>query len=138
GGRPACPGARDDRSCIPDRDGVCFVSSFGKRDKRDTGPIITHPRGTPVMEPNRPDAPAPQAAGLYDRVRGATEAVRARITSVPQVGLILGSGLGGFADGLGHATAIDYGEIPHFPRSAIEGHRGRRLVGRRARRPRLA
>jgi purine-nucleoside phosphorylase len=84
------------------------------------------------MEPSRPDAPAPQAAGLYDQVRAATEAVRARLTFAPQVGLILGSGLGGFADGFAHATAVDYSEIPHFPRSAIQGHRGRLVIGERA------
>jgi purine-nucleoside phosphorylase len=76
--------------------------------------------------------PRPAAAGLYDRVRAAAEAVRARIPAAPQVGLILGSGLGGFADGFAHATAIDYGDVPHFPRSHVVGHRGRLVIGERA------
>lgn len=68
---------------------------------------------------------------LYDRVHAAAQAVRAVTDSVPQVGLILGSGLGGFADSLEHATAIDYPDIPHFPRSHVVGHRGRLVLGSR-------
>jgi purine-nucleoside phosphorylase len=70
--------------------------------------------------------------GLYDRIRAAAQAVRARCAIAPQVGLILGSGLGGFADGLHGATAIDYGDIPYFPLSLVVGHRGRLVVGERA------
>ena len=68
---------------------------------------------------------------LYDRVHAAAQAVRERGTLVPQVGLILGSGLGAFADGLEHATSIDYGEIAHFPRSHVQGHKGRLVLGTR-------
>ena len=68
---------------------------------------------------------------LYDRVQAAAQAVRERGTLVPQVGLILGSGLGAFADGLEHATSIDYGEIAHFPRSHVQGHKGRLVLGTR-------
>jgi purine-nucleoside phosphorylase len=85
-----------------------------------------------VREPLPASAADPAAAGLYDRVRAATEAVRARISAAPQVGLILGSGLGGFADGLSPATAIDYGEVPYFPRSHVAGHKGRLVIGERA------
>jgi purine-nucleoside phosphorylase len=53
-------------------------------------------------------------------------------TTAPQVGLILGSGLGGFADGLARATAIDYADVPHFPRSHVAGHKGRLVIGERA------
>ena len=68
---------------------------------------------------------------LYDRVQEAARAIRARTDVVPQVGLILGSGLGGFADGLEHATAIDYGDLPYFPRSHVVGHKGRLVLGTR-------
>jgi purine-nucleoside phosphorylase len=70
--------------------------------------------------------------GLYDEIQAAAAAVRARASVAPQVGLILGSGLGGFADGLAGATAIDYADIPGFPRSHVAGHRGRLVVGERA------
>jgi purine-nucleoside phosphorylase len=69
---------------------------------------------------------------LYDRVQAAAAAVRAKIKTVPQVGLILGSGLGAYADKLDHAERLDYGEIPGFPRSHVVGHAGRLVVGERA------
>jgi purine-nucleoside phosphorylase len=69
---------------------------------------------------------------LYDRVRTATQTVRTRSPGVPEVGLILGSGLGAFADGLAQPTVIDYGDIPYFPRSHVVGHKGRLVLGERA------
>lgn len=76
----------------------------------------------------RPDT---EASTLYDRVEAAAQAVRARTSIVPQVGLILGSGLGGFADSLAAPVAIDYGDLPGFPRSHIVGHKGRLVLGSR-------
>ena len=69
---------------------------------------------------------------LYDRVQGAAAAVRARTPVVPQVGLILGSGLGAYGDKLESATRIDYADIPHFPQSHVVGHKGCLVVGERA------
>jgi len=69
---------------------------------------------------------------LYDQIHAAVDAIRARGAESPQVGLILGSGLGGFADGFQRATTIDYAEIPHFPRSNVPGHSGRLVIGERA------
>ena len=69
---------------------------------------------------------------LYDRVQAAAQAIRARTDVVPQVGLILGSGLGGFADRLERPLAIEYGDIPHFPQSHVVGHHGRLVIGTRA------
>ncbi len=69
---------------------------------------------------------------LYDRVQSAAAVVRARIGArAPRVGLILGSGLGGFADRLDDAVAIPYGELPGFPASKVHGHAGRLVVGNR-------
>jgi purine-nucleoside phosphorylase len=72
---------------------------------------------------------------LYERVQAAAAAVRARCGGrVPQVGLILGSGLGAYAEKLtdgGEAVAIDYADIPGFPRSHVVGHAGRLWLGRR-------
>jgi purine-nucleoside phosphorylase len=70
--------------------------------------------------------------GTYDRLQAAVRAVRARHAAAPEVGLVLGSGLGDYADGLANATAIDYADIPHFPTSHIVGHRGRLVLGERA------
>jgi purine-nucleoside phosphorylase len=69
---------------------------------------------------------------LYERVLAATAAVQRATAVVPQVGLILGSGLGGYADKLATARHIDYAEIPHFPRSQVPGHKGRLVLGERA------
>ncbi|MCL2368816.1 MAG: purine-nucleoside phosphorylase [Oscillospiraceae bacterium] len=50
---------------------------------------------------------------------------------LPKVGMILGSGLGGYADKLEDAIQIPYGEIPGFLQSTVEGHRGQLVVGKR-------
>lgn len=71
------------------------------------------------------------AMSLYDRVHEAVAAVRARHAAPPQIGLILGSGLGGFADKLEDPTAIAYGELPHFPHSHVVGHAGKLVLGTR-------
>lgn len=68
-------------------------------------------------------------ASLHDRVYAAAQLVRERSDFVPQVGLILGSGLGAFAETLEKSVAIDYGDIPYFPRSHVVGHKGRLILG---------
>ncbi|MCM3040211.1 purine-nucleoside phosphorylase [Paenibacillus motobuensis] len=47
----------------------------------------------------------------------------------PEVGLILGSGLGILADHIEQAVSISYADIPHFPQSTVEGHAGELLIG---------
>jgi purine-nucleoside phosphorylase len=59
----------------------------------------------------------------------ALSAIRARDPRVPDVALILGSGLGALADELADAVAIPFGEIPGFPAAAVAGHRGRLVMG---------
>ena len=48
----------------------------------------------------------------------------------PKIGLVLGSGLGGFADSLSDAAVIPYSEIPSFPQSTAIGHAGRMVIGK--------
>ena len=62
---------------------------------------------------------------LEARLQSATEAIRRRMDSPPRVGLILGSGLGDFADTLPHRLEIPTSEVPHYPAATVEGHRGR-------------
>jgi purine-nucleoside phosphorylase len=69
---------------------------------------------------------------LYTRVQSAVASVKSRTSIVPQVGLILGSGLGAYGDKLDHATRIPYGDIPHFPQSHVVGHKGCLVLGERA------
>ena len=70
-------------------------------------------------------------SGLYERVQEAAAAVAKHVTAPPQVGLILGSGLGGYADKLADPVALDYASIPHFPRSHVVGHAGKLVLGTR-------
>ncbi|MEX2281869.1 MAG: purine-nucleoside phosphorylase [Gemmatimonadota bacterium] len=56
-------------------------------------------------------------------------AVRARSTLIPDVAIILGTGLGGLAAEIAVETAVPYSEIPHFPLSTVESHSGRLLLG---------
>jgi purine-nucleoside phosphorylase len=69
---------------------------------------------------------------LHDRVHAAAARIRERTGVAPTVGLILGSGLGAYANGFTNATAIDYAEIPGFPQSHVQGHQGRLVIGERA------
>ena len=70
---------------------------------------------------------------LFDRLQQTTAVIRAAIGSrQPTVGLILGSGLGAFADKLEHSVVLDYADLPHFPRSHVHGHAGRLVIGERA------
>lgn len=70
-------------------------------------------------------------ADAFDRsVEPALAAVRARTDLRPGVALVLGSGLGSFADTLSDATAIPYAQIPGMPSSAVPGHAGRLVVGK--------
>jgi purine-nucleoside phosphorylase len=65
----------------------------------------------------------------YDQVKEAADAIRARIQRVPDIAIILGSGLGDFAGTLGDAVSMLYGELPHWPASTVIGHEGRLVVG---------
>jgi purine-nucleoside phosphorylase len=70
---------------------------------------------------------------LYEQVQVAVATVRGRILKKqPTLGLVLGSGLGAFAETLKSPTFVDYGDIPHFPVSGVEGHAGRLVVGEMA------
>jgi purine-nucleoside phosphorylase len=65
----------------------------------------------------------------YDDVKEAADAVRARIATVPELAIVLGSGLGDFAGTLGDAVSLPYGGLPHWPVSGVIGHEGRLVVG---------
>jgi purine-nucleoside phosphorylase len=65
----------------------------------------------------------------FDRVDDAARWVRERAGGVPEVAVVLGSGLGAFADGLQDARSFAYKDIPHWPASTVVGHAGRLVVG---------
>ncbi len=57
------------------------------------------------------------------------KAIRTRSDLQPRVAIILGSGLSGLAEAVQNAVAIPYGELPGWPRSTVEGHAGRLVLG---------
>ena len=59
----------------------------------------------------------------------AVSAIRAKTNHQPKIGLILGSGLGDLAESVSPADYIHYSEIPHWPVSTIQGHKGRLVFG---------
>lgn len=66
----------------------------------------------------------------HDHIQEAAAYIQSRISETPEVGLILGSGLGVLADLVEQPVTIAYGDIPHFPVSTVEGHAGELLVGK--------
>ena len=69
-------------------------------------------------------------SNVYARAEHAARTIRSRTSEEVRIALVLGSGLGGFADEFEDATAISYGEIPGFVPSTAEGHAGRLIIGR--------
>jgi purine-nucleoside phosphorylase len=70
----------------------------------------------------------------FDQVSEGVAFLRARLSSnggalSPQLGIVLGSGLGAVADAVENAVIVPYAEIPHFPQSTVEGHSGRIVAG---------
>lgn len=66
---------------------------------------------------------------IYNKLTGCVNAVRKRTDFVPETAIVLGSGLGAFADTLDMSASIDYADIPGFPQSTVPGHRGRFVLG---------
>lgn len=66
---------------------------------------------------------------IYEKLQKCVEAVRSKTDFVPDVALVLGSGLGGFAENIKIETEISYSEIPGFPVSTVPGHAGKFIFG---------
>ena len=91
---------------------------------RDASPATRTAPATPI-------APADQPA----RLDALEAAVRARTSLVPEIGIVLGSGLGGLADEVEDAVAIPFAELPGWPAATAPGHVGRLILGRLEGRP---
>lgn len=65
----------------------------------------------------------------FDNAQESARYILSQITSTPAVGIILGTGQGAIAEHIRESCTIDYANIPHFPLSTVESHRGRLLVG---------
>jgi purine-nucleoside phosphorylase len=71
----------------------------------------------------------------FTRAESAAIVIRMQLSQkphlgVPEIAVVLGSGLGAFADDLKDSVVIPYGDIPNFPRSTAVGHAGRLVVGK--------
>lgn len=66
---------------------------------------------------------------IQDRIKQAADYIRAQTSQKPQVGLVLGSGLGGFADQIEGSVVIPFADIPGFPVPTVEGHTGEVIIG---------
>ncbi|WP_040951272.1 purine-nucleoside phosphorylase [Gorillibacterium massiliense] len=71
-----------------------------------------------------------EKVSLLERIDQAAAAIAARSGETPEIGLILGSGLGILADLIEDAVVVPYHEIPFFPVSTVEGHAGELLLGK--------
>lgn len=68
-------------------------------------------------------------ADYFDQVRESTEWLRGHGFGGGEVGVVLGSGLGGFADTMTERLAIDYASVPHWPAARVIGHAGLLIGG---------
>lgn len=67
----------------------------------------------------------------WDKMEFAAASLRHKLTEEPQVGLVLGSGLGGFAETLENPIYVEYKSMRDFPVSTVEGHKGRFVIGKK-------
>lgn len=66
---------------------------------------------------------------MMNKINDAVKALEKHMEIKPEIGMILGSGLGILADELENAVAIPYEDIPHFPKPTVEGHKGQFVAG---------
>ena len=67
---------------------------------------------------------------MYDKIKKATEYISELIEDKPEIGLILGSGLGVIAENIENPVKIKYSDIPEFPVSTVQGHAGELVIGK--------
>jgi purine-nucleoside phosphorylase len=68
--------------------------------------------------------------GLYEKIQESVNFIRGQWSGTPHAGIILGTGLGSLVERIDIEAAIEYGDIPHFPRSTATSHRGRLVCGK--------
>ena len=81
------------------------------------------------MSPRKKSAPKINSESEFDRAESASNFILTKTALRPKIALVLGSGLGAFADEFEAPAKISYAEIPHFPRSTAIGHAGQLVVG---------
>src|SRR5690349_8905716 len=66
---------------------------------------------------------------IIEQLKETTSYIQQRFGATPEVGIVLGSGLGNFVSELNIEEEISYSDIPHFPVSTVEGHSGKLMFG---------
>ena len=66
---------------------------------------------------------------LYEKVQESVEYLKGKFTRMPEIGIVLGSGLGALVDEFESKEEILYSDIPNFPLVSVEGHKGSLLLG---------
>jgi purine-nucleoside phosphorylase len=83
------------------------------------------------MSPSKASkATRPKPGQEFQRAEAAAKFILSKTKLRPRIGLVLGSGLGAFANEIPRAARIDYKKIPHFPQSTAIGHAGRMVIGK--------
>lgn len=67
---------------------------------------------------------------MYNQILETANYLKSKLTELPTCGVILGSGLGDFIDDINITHTIPYSEIPHFPQSTVQGHKGALVFGK--------
>jgi purine-nucleoside phosphorylase len=81
------------------------------------------------MSPSRKSAKKTEPESEFERAESAAQFILSKTNLRPKIALVLGSGLGAFADEFESPARIPYAEIPHFPRSTAIGHAGQLVLG---------
>jgi len=81
------------------------------------------------MSPRKNAPPQSKSLTEFDQAESAAHFIFSKTNLRPKIALVLGSGLGAFADEFEHATKIPYAEVSHFPKSTAVGHAGQLVLG---------
>jgi purine-nucleoside phosphorylase len=96
--------------------------------KTKTG--IVQGEGTRAAPFAAASASSAKSGGEFERAEAAARYILSNTSLRPPIALVLGSGLGAFADEFSEATRIPYAKIPHFPQSTAIGHAGQLVIGK--------
>ncbi len=67
---------------------------------------------------------------IFENINDAVVFIRKRTELIPETGIVLGSGLGDFANGVSDSISIPYKDIPHFKKVRVKGHAGNLVIGK--------
>ncbi len=67
---------------------------------------------------------------MLEKIKATANFIKERINATPEIGIILGTGLGGLVNEIDIIDSIPFNEIPNFPVSTVDGHAGRLIYGK--------